>query len=289
MNDDLTFTKMHGIGNDYIFVQTGKHFPRDAADLARRLSPRHSAVGSDGLILIMPSDKAAVRMRIFNADGSEAEMCGNGLRCVAKYVVDRGLVSTSVFTIETAAGIIPVEVLKTAGRTSTVAVTLPEPVFDPASIPLVSPQPFVDHQVNTPIAGFETVACTTVNVGNPHCVLFPEIDITDIPLAALGPFLENAACFPRRINVEIVNVVNPARIRVRVWERGSGETQACGSGACAAVVAGVITGRVSHECVVGLTGGEVSVTWLRGAGIVLRGPAEEVYRGVIPAAFLEEE
>lgn len=291
MTEKLRFTKMHGIGNDYIFIDYHQPLPVPAPVLARRLSRHRFSVGSDGIILIGKSDQADCSMAIFNADGSEAEMCGNGLRCVAKYVHDRHFVSGKLVTIETKAGIMKATISESAADISSVAVSLPEPRFSPEDIPVKAArscflEPFTNYSHTEEFP--KDLTFTTVNVGNPHCVIVLDEELDDYPVRDLGPKIENLSIFPEKTNVEFLRILTPEKIRVRVWERGSGETMACGSGACAAVAACCINNLTSNHCLVKLEGGELSVTWKRKKGFILEGPAEEVFEGEIPFNFLEQ-
>ncbi|MBN2381369.1 diaminopimelate epimerase [bacterium] len=285
----MHFTKMHGIGNDYIYIEQGSKLPRSLADLAILLSRRNFSVGSDGLIEIGRSERADVSMRIFNADGSEAEMCGNGLRCLAKYAYDHGLVKGPEMTVETAAGVVRARIIATDGPISQVEVMLPEPELTPALVPFEADHAFIDEPLEGIEPGLAGLNCTVLNLGNPHCVIFLAEDVGTFPVQVWGPRLETKAIFPERVNVGFATPLSATHVRVRVWERGSGETLACGSGASACVVAGLITGKLSSPCRASLPGGDVSVAWMRGQGVLLTGPAEEVYQGEIPYQSLGPE
>jgi len=228
----MKFTKMHGAGNDYVYVDGCKEAVADPVALARTVSDRHFGVGGDGLILILPSAVAAVRMRIFNADGSEAEMCGNGLRCVAKYAYDHGLVETLGITVETGAGLLPVEMFtNAAGRVDRVRVNMGRPRLTRAEIPMQGNGP--DRVVAEPLNIMHTAfSITCVSMGNPHCVIFVD-DVERFQVGKYGPLIENHDIFPRRTNVEFVQVISAGEVRQRTWERGAGETLACGTGASA--------------------------------------------------------
>jgi len=287
MESTLKFTKMHGIGNDYIYFFHPERLPLAPEEIAQRLSRRHFSVGSDGIIIIDKSERADSKMRMFNADGSEAEICGNGLRCVAKYLYDRDLVGSATMTIQTGKSIISAKVIESGLRVSQVELRLPEPTQTPESIPLTSDHPFIDEPLSFTGPDGSSLRVTTVNLGNPHCVIFIQTDLADFPVHELGHAIEHSPLFPQRTNVEFVRVRTAQHIDVRVWERGSGETMACGSGACASVVAGILTGRLRNPCSVSLPGGDLSITWQKGKGIVLSGPAEEVFEGQIPLSFFE--
>src|SRR5579883_780046 len=237
----MQFTKMHGIGNDYVYVSTfDQRPPADPAKLAVVMSDRHYGIGADGLILIMPSEHADARMRMFNADGSEGEMCGNGVRCVAKYVYDHDLARKSRLTIETGRGVLELELEIEGGTVRRVRVNMGTPIFDPARIPTLLPgEPPIDVPMN--VDGHQLVV-TAVSMGNPHAVIYLE-DAAACPLETLGPRIEHHPSFPKRVNVHVVQVLSPSEVRMRTWERGSGITLACGPGACAVCVARVLTGR----------------------------------------------
>ncbi len=276
----MHFTKMHGAGNDYVYVDC---FPRTPpgklSQLARDVSDRHAGVGADGLILIEPSELADARMRIFNADGSEAGMCGNGLRCVAKYLYDHDIVRRSQLTIETGSRCVTVDVEVRDGLVDRARVDMGAPVLASAEIPTSLPG---DPPVNVVLdVDGKTYSLTCVSMRNPHCVLFVEA-ITDELVTGLGPRLEHHVAFPERANVEFVRVVSANEIEMRVWERGSGETRACGSGACAAVVAGVLCERLERSVAVHLPGGDLDVEWDASGSVFLAGPAVEVFAGEWP-------
>ncbi|MBN2021417.1 MAG: diaminopimelate epimerase [Pirellulales bacterium] len=277
----MRFTKMQGAGNDYVYVNAfEERLSDDLPELARRISDRHFGVGADGLILIRPSDVADARMQMFNADGSEAEMCGNGVRCVAKYVHDHGLARKDRLAIETGAGVLALDVELVDGRVDRVRVDMGEPILDAARIPTTLPgNPVVD----APLAiGGRELAVTCVSMGNPHCVTFVEA-LSDDWVLGLGPKVEADAHFPRRTNAEFVEVVSPTEVNVRVWERGSGETLACGTGACAACVAGVLAGRTGRSIVAHLPGGDLELLWSQTDNRVrMTGPAVEVFSGQWP-------
>lgn len=273
----MRFTKMHGIGNDYVFVNCfNEILPEASAVLAPKISDRHFGVGGDGLILIMPSDCADARMRIFNADGSEAEMCGNGVRCVAKYVYEHGIAVRNPLTIETGRGVLTLELTVDGTRVTRVRVDMGEPILDADRIPVNAPKGR-PVQVQIPIEGREYQGIC-VSMGNPHCVLFlPEIEGEMV--RQVGPKIERHALFPQRTNVEFVQVLSPSEVRTRVWERGSGETLACGTGACAVCVAGVLTNRTNRQIRVHLLGGDLEIEWHENGHVFMTGPATEVFRG----------
>jgi diaminopimelate epimerase len=272
---------MHGAGNDYIYVDCIRNpMPHDPAGLSRKVSDRHFGVGSDGLILICPSDQADVRMRMFNADGSEAEICGNGVRCVAKYVYDHGLVRKPQLTVETGRGVLALDLEISGGKVRQVRVDMGEPILAAADIPTTLPgNPPVNVALTLPD---QRLQVTCVSMGNPHCVTFVEA-ITDALVLGIGPQVEHHAAFPRRTNVEFVRVNRPDDVTVRVWERGSGETLACGTGACAVAVAAVLTGRTQRRLVVHLPGGDLQLFWSEtDHHVSMAGPAVEVFSGDWP-------
>lgn len=283
----LRFTKMHGLGNDYIYVECfSQILPGPPGVLAQRLSNRRTGVGADGLILIGPSTIANCKMEIYNADGSRAEMCGNGIRCVGKYVFDRHLVRQPTITVETDAGVRKLFVKATGGEASEITVDMGVPTLEAEKIP-VNFTGQTGQVVERPlVVGDQHLFVTCVSMGNPHCVLFVD-DVQHFPVAEVGPRLEHHLAFPRRINVEFVEVVGPSRLVMRVWERGSGETDACGTGACAALVAGVLTGRTHRRATVQLRGGPLAIAWDEESGhVYMTGPATEVYEGEIEARHL---
>jgi len=279
----MRFTKMHGAGNDYIYVDCFEEpLPDDPAQLARQLSDRHFGVGGDGLILICPSETADARMRMFNADGSEAEMCGNGIRCLAKYVYDHGLSRKETLEIETAAGVKTIELEIVAGRARRVRVDMGEPALEPETIPTTLPgtasgdgSRVIGAKLH--VAG-SPLEVTCVSMGNPHAITFVD-RLSDRWVLQIGPQLEVDPHFPRRTNAEFVEVVSPVEVRVRVWERGSGETLACGTGASAVCVAGVLTGRTERKIVAHLPGGDLELNWANDNHVYLTGPAVEVFSG----------
>jgi diaminopimelate epimerase len=278
----MRFTKMHGAGNDYVYVDCFRDpMPHDPASLSRAISDRHFGVGSDGLILICPSDKADARMRMFNADGSEAEMCGNGIRCVAKYVYDRGLARKPSLRIETGRGVLTLDLEISRSVVQQVRVNMGEPILDARRIPTTLPG---DPPINEPLPlPDRSVMATCVSMGNPHCVIFDD-RLSDALVHGAGPIVEKHPAFPQRTNVEFVHVTSPDQATVRVWERGSGETLACGTGACAVAVAGLLTGRTQRCLRVHLLGGDLHLEWSQADNhVYLTGPAVEVFSGDWPA------
>lgn len=275
----MYFTKMHGLGNDYIYVDCTREKLTDPPKIARKISDRHFGIGSDGLILIGPSEKADFEMEMYNADGSRGEMCGNGIRCVGKYVYDYGLTDKTSITVDTLAGIKKLQLFPEDGKVKKVRVDMGAPVLDAEKIPVISDHPQV---IREPIqAGGKTYEFTGVSMGNPHAVIFVD-DTEALELERIGPFFENHPRFPKRINTEFVQIIDERYIRMRVWERGSGETLACGTGACASVVAGVLNGYTGEDVTVQLSGGELQIVWDRKSGQVsMTGPAVTVFRGEI--------
>lgn len=276
----MRFTKMHGAGNDYIFVDClSQSVPENPSALAVAVSDRHCGIGADGLILICPSGIADARMRMWNADGSRGEMCGNGIRCLAKYVYEQRIACRDELKIETDRGVLDVQLDTSGGWVEQVRVDMGQPIFSPPEIPTTLPgTPPLGAQLQ--ITG-RTLEVTCLSMGNPHCVTFVEM-LSDDWVNAVGPEVERHRAFPNRTNAEFVQVLSPRELLVRVWERGSGETRACGTGACAAVVAGVLTERADRDVVVRLPGGELHVEWPASNHLFLTGPAVEVFRGEWP-------
>ncbi len=277
----MRFTKMHGAGNDYVYVDCFRNpMPHDPAGLSRVISDRHTGVGSDGLILICPSDRADARMRMFNADGSESEMCGNGIRCVAKFLYDHGLVRKPALTVETGRGVLSLELEVQGGAVRQVRVDMGEPILEASRIPTTLAG---DPPVQVPLAvDGRTLSVTCVSMGNPHCVSFVDA-LNDELVLGIGPKVERHPAFPRRTNAEFVIVNGPDDVTVRVWERGSGETLACGTGACAVAVAGVLTGRTQRRVTAHLPGGDLRLHWSENDNhVYMTGPAVEVFSGDWP-------
>jgi len=277
----MRFVKMQGIGNDYVYVDCIRQpLPSDIPSLAKKISDRNFGVGGDGLILICPSDKADARMRMFNNDGSESEMCGNGVRCVAKFVYDHGIAKKTSLTIETGRGVLKLELEIAGGKCHQVRVDMGEPILVAENIPttLLGTPPL---EVPLVIDGVE-LKVTCVSMGNPHCITFVK-EITNEMVLGIGPKVEKHLVFPRRTNVEFVRVDNPGEITMRVWERGSGETLACGTGACAVAVAGVLTGRTDRSIIAHLRGGDLRLDWSKTDNhVFMTGPAVEVFQGEWP-------
>lgn len=276
----MKFTKMHGIGNDYIYVNCMKETVEEPSKLAVKLSDRHFGIGSDGLILIRPSKKADFEMEMYNADGSRGEMCGNGIRCVGKYVYEKGLTDKTSVDIETLAGIKHLEFTVKNQKVEAVCVEMGKPEFAAEKIPVLSDTKEV---INSPlIVNGKEYPVTCVSVGNPHCVVFLKEDVRELDLKEIGPFFENHKNFPKRINTEFINVLDEKTLRMRVWERGSGETMACGTGACAAAAAAVVNGLTKEDVTVHLLGGDLTIKWNHKEDkIYMTGEATEVYEGEI--------
>ena len=278
----MHFTKMQGIGNDYVYVNCFEETVRDPEALAVRISRPHFGVGSDGLVLIEPSDVADFGMRIFNSDGSESEMCGNATRCIGKYVYERGLTDKTELTLMTHAGLKQLQLRARGGKVHSVRVDMGSPELDPRRVPVDLPGEIVlGHRLDV---GGMMYAIHCVSMGNPHCVIFVR-DPDDVDLPMVGPLIENHRIFPNRTNVEFVTVRDRQHLRMRVWERGAGETLACGTGACAALVASVLTGKADREAEVRLNGGVLQFAWSPEDNHVYKeGPAEFVFDGEWPEA-----
>lgn len=277
----LPFTKMHGCGNDYVYMDCTKQDITGEGALSKRVSDRHFGIGSDGLILIRSSEVADFKMSMYNADGSEGKMCGNGIRCVGKYVYDHGLTEKETVTVETGSGIKELSLHVREGKVETVTVDMGEPVLTAKEIPAISPDG-KETILDAPItAGGKEWRVTAVSMGNPHCVTFVK-DTASLPLSEIGPHFETHPMFPDRVNTEFVEVISKEEIRMRVWERGSGETFACGTGACASVVASVLSGRTGDRVLVHLLGGDLRITYDRERNrVFMEGPATEVFAGEI--------
>lgn len=275
----MKFTKMQGIGNDYVYVNCLEEKVDHPEELAKLVSDRHFGIGSDGLILIKPSEVADFEMAMYNADGSRGEMCGNGIRCVAKYVYDRGLTDKTHISIETLAGIKYLELTVEKGQVSQVRVDMGEPELLAEKIPVISEQ---EKVIDVPItAGEKEYRMTCVSMGNPHCVVFME-DVEHLEIEKIGPLFENHKLFPKRINTEFVKVIDRKTLQMRVWERGSGETLACGTGACATAVAAMLNGFCEDEVQIHLLGGDLIIEWNKESNhVFMTGPAEIVFDGEI--------
>ncbi len=276
----MKFTKMHGIGNDYVYVNCFEETVKDPSAVSKYVSDRHFGIGSDGLILIKPSKVADFQMDMYNADGSQGEMCGNGIRCVAKYVYDYGLTDKTNISVETLAGIKHLELTVENGKVALVKVNMGAPELLPEKIPVAAEG---ERAIDVPLeVKGKTYQMNGVSMGNPHCVIFMEEDVRELDLEEIGPDFENHKRFPKRINTEFVNVLDENTLRMRVWERGSGETLACGTGACATAVAAILNGLVQKEVTVKLLGGDLKIQWNGGdAPVYMTGAATTVFDGII--------
>lgn len=276
----MKFTKMHGCGNDYIYMDCTRRLPDDPGALARRVSDRHFGIGGDGLILIAASEVADFRMIMFNADGSEGSMCGNGIRCVGKFVYDKGLTDKTQVSIETKSGIKTLALTVEQGQVIRAQVDMGCPSLEADALPVVGlGSPVVEHPIT--VQG-QTFQMTCVSMGNPHAVLWVD-DADHCGLETIGPLLEHDPMFPDRCNIEFVQLMDSGTIRMRVWERGSGETLACGTGACASAFAGYTTGKTGSHVRVRLLGGELDIAYdPTGGHILLTGPAVTVFEGELP-------
>jgi diaminopimelate epimerase len=277
----IQFTKMHGTGNDYIYIDDRKGIVKNPGKLARAMSDRNFGVGSDGLILIMGSKQADYRMRMFNADGSEAEMCGNGIRCFAKYLYDRGIARDKKMTVETLAGIKKLSLNTARDRVSSVKVDMGEPILARDRIPMIGDTGMVINET-LPLDDGARFVITSLSMGNPHVVVFVE-DVENFPVLKYGPMIECHHLFPQRTNVEFVQVVNNHEIIQRTWERGAGETLSCGTGASAATVACILNNLTGRSLSVQLRGGRLNIQWReKDNHVYLAGPAVEVFSGTWP-------
>ncbi|HQN00497.1 MAG TPA: diaminopimelate epimerase [Candidatus Hydrogenedentes bacterium] len=276
----IEYAKLHGLGNDYLFIDTARHPIADPGALSRAMSHRHLGAGADGIILVMQGEDHPFRMRIFNADGSEAETCGNGIRCFAKYVYERGMTRDTEFIIETLAGPNRVQLTVNNRRVVSVRSNMGAPKFDRSQIPMTgAPGQVLEEPLRLNDGREGKITCA--NIGNPHAVIFVE-DAPKVDLADLGPKIENHPAFPERTNVEFVSVLDRDNIVMRIWERGSGITMASGSGSCGAALASMITGRVNRRVAVHLVYGILNVEWAEEGSVYQEGPATEVYCGLWP-------
>jgi len=276
----MKFTKMQGAGNDYVYVNCFEEMVSDPQQTAIQVSNRNFGIGSDGLILIMPSEIADVKMRMFNSDGSESEMCGNGIRCVAKYAYDHGIVAKPEITAETGAGVLTLLLVPGAdGKIAKVRVNMGPPRLTRAEIPMTGdPSAQVIAEELTVLD--KTFKITCASMGNPHCVIFVD-DVENFPVATYGPLIENNALFPRRTNVEFIQIISRTEIRQRTWERGAGETLACGTGSSAVTAACVLNGLTEKKILNHLSGGDLEMEWADDGNIYMTGPAVEVFSGEI--------
>ena len=276
----LNFTKMHGAGNDYVYVDCFQYTVDDPNDLSIIVSDRHKGIGSDGLVLICPSDTADAKMRMFNADGSEGMMCGNAIRCVAKFIYENGTAHKDIVNIETKSGIKTVSIKSKNGRFISAGVNMGKAILTPKDIPMnTDGNTFINQPID--VDG-KTYFCTAVSMGNPHCVTFVD-DVNAIELEKIGPLFENHPLFPDRVNTEFIRVIDKNNIEMRVWERGSGETMACGTGSCAAVAASVLNGFCERNQPVNvhLRGGILTDTYRDDDVVIMEGPAVKVFDGIL--------
>ena len=274
----LKFTKMHGLGNDYVYMDAINQKIENRESLAKYVSDRHFGIGSDGLILICPSEIADFKMQMFNSDGSEAEMCGNGIRCVGKFVYDKGLTNKNIITIETLAGIKTLVMTIENGKMKTARVDMGEPILEPEKIPVVSEEKIVKNlKLNILDKEFRF---TCVSMGNPHSVTFIEEDVNKFDICKYGNLIETNKAFPKKTNVEFINVVDDKTLKMRVWERGAGETLACGTGACGALIASVLNGYTSRNVTIHLLGGDLNIEWNENDNhVYMTGSATTVFEG----------
>lgn len=282
----MKFTKMHGIGNDYIYVNCFEEKVENPEQVSIYVSDRHKGIGSDGLVMIMPSDKADFRMRIFNADGSEAMMCGNATRCIGKYVYDKGLTTKTEITLETNSGIKYLKLFPENGKVESVEVDMGMAILVPKDIPVKSDKDrFISEPVN--VDGKE-YKITCVSMGNPHAIVYLD-GVDDLPLEKMGSSFENHELFPDRINTEFIEIIDRTNLKMRVWERGSGETFACGTGACASVVSSVLNGFCDKgaEVTVHLRGGDLRITYNEDETVIMKGPATLICDGDVDVSFIK--
>ena len=277
----IEFTKMHGIGNDYIYINCLKKSLKNLSKLAVAMSDRHFGIGSDGLILILPSKKADFKMRMFNSDGSEAEMCGNGIRCFAKYVYDHKLTKKSQLQIETLAGIMELTLYIKKNKVESVLIDMGAPILERAQIPMLG-EPGTVIQETLRLLDGSKFEITSLSMGNPHVVIFVE-DVDNFPVTKYGPQIENSDLFPHKTNVEFIEIINEKEFKQRTWERGSGETLGCGTGASAATVACILNEKTKGKVTAHLTGGDLEIEWKENnEHVFLKGPAVEVFSGTWP-------
>ena len=276
----LKFTKMHGLGNDYVYMDAINQKIENREILARYVSDRHFGIGSDGLILICPSDKADFKMQMFNQDGSEAEMCGNGIRCVGKFVYDKGLTNKETITVETLAGIKVLKMKIANGKVASAKVDMGEPILEAEKIPVIAEEsPVKNLKIE---AEGKTFNFTCVSMGNPHAVAFIDEELKEFDICKYGKQIEKNELFPRKTNVEFINIIDKDNLKMRVWERGAGETLACGTGACAATVAAILNGYTNRKVTIELLGGNLEVEWNKEANhVYMTGSATTVFEGTI--------
>ena len=276
----MEFTKMHGAGNDYVYMNAS-NLSENWSQIAVNVSDRHKGIGSDGLILAMPSEIADIKMRMFNSDGSEGEMCGNGIRCLVGFAIDQNLIPPNQKTVlvETGAGVLSVTPIRTNNVMTGATVSMGLPILEPTQIPVEidsSSFPVLEHKLNI---GYEQMKLSFVSMGNPHAISFIDEDIDKYPLTEIGPLVENHEIFPNKINFEIVNIIDRSHLKVRVWERGSGITLACGTGACAVAVAAKLKGIIDDSCTISLPGGDLEISWVDNNEVLMTGPIEKVFSG----------
>lgn len=278
----MKFTKMQGLGNDYVYVNCLSEKVENPAETAKLVSDRHFGIGSDGLILICPSEVADFEMKMYNADGSRGEMCGNGIRCVAKYVYDYGLTDKTSISVETLGGIKYLDLTVEGGKVLLVKVDMGRPNLNPEEIPIVAENPEQTKIINAPIlTDGKEYRMTGVSMGNPHAVVYID-DVQGLDIESIGPKFENHERFPKRINTEFAKVLDRQTVEMRVWERGSGETLACGTGACAVAVASILNGLTEDQVTVKLLGGDLMIEWDKETGhVFMTGPAKVVFDGEI--------
>ena len=284
----MKFTKMHGIGNDYVYVNCFQETVKDPSAVAKYVSDRHFGIGSDGLILIRPSEIADCEMDMYNLDGSQGAMCGNGIRCVAKYVYDYGIVKKTSISVATKSGIKYLDLTVENGKVSMVKVNMGSPILTASQIPVSAE---TEQVINAPLTvDGTTYHMTAVSMGNPHAIIYMD-EVENLDLEKIGPSFENHSVFPDRVNTEFVKVLDRHTVQMRVWERGSGETLACGTGACAVAVASILNGHVDGDVpvTVRLLGGDLSIFWDRSENLVyMTGPATTVFDGEIDLSFMGE-
>ena len=274
----INFTKMHGIGNDYVYVDCMQNELKNPEEVSIAVSPRHFSVGSDGLILVCKSDVADAKMRIFNADGSEAKMCGNGIRCVGKFLYDKGYVDKTEITVDSMSGIKKLKLNVIDGKVDTVTVDMGKAILESGQIPVVYDEPTM---INKPVmVNGKEYNITAVSMGNPHAVVFMD-DVDSLDLGKIGPYFENLDIFPDRVNTEFIKVIDDKTLQMRVWERGSGETFACGTGTCASVVAACLNGicKADTDVIVNLIGGDLIIRYCADGTVFMTGKAETSYEG----------
>lgn len=275
----MKFTKMHGAGNDFIMINGFQDVPQDLNGLAAKLCHRNFSIGADGLIILLPSDEGDFEMQIYNSDGSEAEMCGNGIRCAAIFAQDMGIVEKNKMEVVTKAGIIRPEVIENSENRKQVLVDMGAPVLKGEDIPcVIKDEPVLEQPIEVAEKDF---LFSAVSMGNPHCVVFIDKPVADFPVNQLGPYFEKHSYFPAKTNTEFVEVIDEHHVNMRVFERGCGETMACGTGACATAVAAVLTGRCKDWLDVSLLGGTLRIQYVEGGHVFMAGPVEIAFKGEV--------